>query len=94
MLEELGENVGQSFPKLKRLLMEGCQRLRRLPKSIGHLTDLEHLDLTGYYQLVALPDAIVGLVSLRSLHLESSRELQQLPEELGKIDQFGNTRFW
>jgi Leucine-rich repeat (LRR) protein len=85
MLEELGENVGQSFPKLKRLVMQGCESLKRLPESIGHLTDLEHLDLTNCIKLVTLPDSIVRLVSLRLLQLDVCDELQQLPEELGKL---------
>jgi Leucine-rich repeat (LRR) protein len=84
-LEELGENVGQFFPKLKRLVMQKCVGLKRLPESIGHLTDLEHLDLTYCFRLGALPIALVGLVSLRALHLNSCVELQQLPEELGKL---------
>jgi Leucine-rich repeat (LRR) protein len=84
-LEELAENVGQSAPKLKRLVLFGCSSLRRLPESIGHLTDLEHLDLYGCRKLVALPDAIVGLVSLRTLDLACCEKLQQLPEEFGKL---------
>ena len=47
--------------------------------------DLEHLDLSECFKLVALPDAIVGLVSLRTLHLSFCQELQQLPEEFGKL---------
>jgi Leucine-rich repeat (LRR) protein len=84
-LEELGENVGQSIPKLKRLVMQGCSSLGRLPESIDHLTDLEHLDLTECLRLGALPNALVGLVSLRALHLHACRELQQLPKELGNL---------
>jgi Leucine-rich repeat (LRR) protein len=84
-LQELGENVGQFFPKLKRLVMQECVRLKRLPESIGHLTDLEHLDLSYCRRLGALPNAIVGLVSLRSLDLEFCTKLKHLPEELGKL---------
>jgi Leucine-rich repeat (LRR) protein len=84
-LEELGENVGQFFRKLKRLVMQKCVGLKRLPESIGHLTDLEHLDLRQCLRLGALPIALVGLVSLRALHLNSCAQLQQLPKELGKL---------
>jgi Leucine-rich repeat (LRR) protein len=84
-LQELGENVGQFFPKLKRLVMQECVRLKRLPESIGHLTDLEHLDLSYCRRLGALPNAIVGLVSLRSLHLKYCLGLTHLPKELGKL---------
>jgi Leucine-rich repeat (LRR) protein len=85
LLEELAENVGQSAPKLKRLVLFGCSSLRRLPESIGHLTDLEHLDLNECRKLVALPYAICGLVSLRTLVLSFCEKLQQLPEEFGKL---------
>ena len=85
ILEELGENVGQSIPKLKRLVFNCCEKLRRLPDSIGHLTDLEHLDLDSCSELVSLPDGIVGLVSLRRLMLRHCTRLQKLPEELGKL---------
>ena len=84
-LEELGENVGESIPKLKRLVLYCCWKLRRLPESIGHLTDLEHLDLFHCHELVSLPDGIVGLVSLRVLILSDCTRLQKLPEELGKL---------
>jgi hypothetical protein len=59
--------------------------LRRLPDSIGHLTDLEHLDLWCCRELVALPSAIVGLLSLRTLQLGWCQKLQQLPEEFGNL---------
>jgi Leucine-rich repeat (LRR) protein len=84
-LEELAEDFGQSVPKLKRLDMTFCVSLRRLPESIGHLTDLEHLVLGYSGGLRTLPDSVVGLVSLRTLVLPSCPDLQQLPEELGTL---------
>jgi Leucine-rich repeat (LRR) protein len=65
--------------------MSHCASLRRLPESIGHLTDLEHLVLGYSGELRTLPDSVVGLVSLRTLDLQFCWTLQQLPEELGTL---------
>jgi Leucine-rich repeat (LRR) protein len=65
--------------------MSFCESLRRLPESIGHFTDLEHLVLRCSTELGTLPDSVVGLVSLRTLGLEWCDKLQQLPEELGTL---------
>ena len=93
-LEELGENVGQSIPKLKRLVLHGCWKLRRLPDSIGHLTDLEHLDLESCSELVSLPNAIGGLVSLMRFKLSYCSRLQTLTEELGKLSNLETLDLW
>ncbi|KAG0565426.1 hypothetical protein KC19_8G189700 [Ceratodon purpureus] len=84
-LVELAENFGQSIPKLKSLEMRWCGSVKRLPESIGLLTDLEHLDLSSCRNLVSLPDAVVGLGKLKTLILQDCVSLQQLPEELGKL---------
>lgn len=84
-LKELAENIGQSVPKLKKLKMSWCLNLRRLPASIGHLSDLEHLDLEMCEELVSLPDEITGLISLKQLNLYNCITLQQLPAGLGKL---------
>ena len=84
-LEELGEDIGQSIPKLKRLVLHYCWNLRRLPESISHLVDLEHLDLTSCEELMILPHGIVDLVSLRQLKLSFCTRLLQLAEELGNL---------
>ncbi|KAG0563344.1 hypothetical protein KC19_8G023000 [Ceratodon purpureus] len=84
-LVELAENFGECVPKLKRLEMDFCWSVKRLPDSIGLLRDLEHLNLLGCERLVTLPDAVVGLASLKTLTLNHCKSLQQLPEELGKL---------
>ncbi|KAG0609443.1 hypothetical protein M758_8G185100 [Ceratodon purpureus] len=84
-LVELAENFGQSVPKLKSLEMRWCGSVKRLPESIGLLTDLEHLDLSSCRNLVSLPDAVVGLGKLKTLKLYECERLQQLPEELGNL---------
>ncbi|KAG0588250.1 hypothetical protein KC19_2G228700 [Ceratodon purpureus] len=84
-LVELPENFGQSVPKLKRLEMRSCGSVKRLPESIGLLTDLEHLDLYDCVRLVSLPDAVVGLGKLKTLILVGCESLQQLPEEMGRL---------
>ncbi|KAG0565429.1 hypothetical protein KC19_8G190000 [Ceratodon purpureus] len=93
-LVELAENFGQSVPKLKRLEMRWCGSVKRLPESIGRLTDLEHLDLSWCRNLVSLPDAVVGLGKLKTLNLQDCVSLQQLPEELGKLTSLETLDLW
>jgi Leucine-rich repeat (LRR) protein len=55
--------------------------LTALPSSIGQLTNLRELDLTGNH-LTALPETIVQLTNLETLHVYGNH-LAGLPESLG-----------
>jgi Leucine-rich repeat (LRR) protein len=63
-----------NLKKLKELNVIGCD-LRSLPKELGALTQLEHLVVTGNYNLRAVPDDVAfplelkGMKSLRDLRL-------------------------
>lgn len=59
--------------------------LTELPESLGQLTQLESLDLSGN-QLTALPEWLSQLTWLRSLGL-SGNQLTTLPESLGQLTQ-------
>ncbi|MDJ0516045.1 MAG: COR domain-containing protein, partial [Trichodesmium sp. MO_231.B1] len=54
-----------------------------LPESIGNLTKLEHLDLTGN-QLKNLPESIGNLTKLEHLDL-TGNQLKNLPESIGNL---------
>jgi Leucine-rich repeat (LRR) protein len=81
----LPNNFGGSVPKLKRLEMRRCYKLKTLPNSIGLLTELEHLDLNSCCALVTLPNAIVGLVGLKTLNLSHCSKLKEKAMELERL---------
>ncbi|HJT31368.1 MAG TPA: COR domain-containing protein [Pirellulales bacterium] len=60
-------------------------KLTQLPESIGHLTELQTLDLSGN-QLTALPESIGRLTELQQLDL-SGNQLTALPKSLGQLKQ-------
>ena len=65
----------RSFSNLQRLVMIHCC-LREIPKEIGLLTDLIHVDLRGN-NLYALPDEMTNLTKLRVLKLDNRCELSK-----------------
>src|SRR6266702_2994497 len=57
--------------------------LTSLPESLGQLTHLQRLDVTGN-QLTALPESLGNLLHLKKLFLDEN-QLAALPESLGKL---------
>ncbi|HBE26901.1 MAG TPA: hypothetical protein DDW33_14585, partial [Ktedonobacter sp.] len=57
--------------------------LTALPESLGQLSNLQYLDMTGN-QLTSLPEALGSLVQLRKLYLDEN-QLASLPESLGHL---------
>ncbi|MFS8012470.1 putative leucine-rich repeat domain superfamily [Helianthus anomalus] len=57
--------------------------IKRLPDSIGYLTRLESLTLSGCKKLKKLPTSICNLTSVSVLHLERCSSLENFPDELG-----------
>ena len=64
---------------------EGSEKLTELPKSLGWLTQLQALDLTGN-QLTTLPEWLGRLARLQTLNLRNN-QLTTLPEWLGRFAQ-------
>ncbi len=60
-------------------------KLTELPESLGQLTQLQTLNLSGN-RLTALPESLGQLTQLQSLHL-SNNQLAALPEWLGQLTQ-------
>lgn len=57
--------------------------LTALPESLGQLSNLQHVDVTGN-QLTALPASLGSLIQLRKLYLDEN-QLTSLPESLGNL---------
>ncbi|WZZ75790.1 hypothetical protein YC2023_087160 [Brassica napus] len=64
---------------LRKLSLNGCISLVKLPSSIGNMTNLEELYLGGCSSLVKLPSSVGDMSNLRKLYLESCSNLTALP---------------
>eukprot|EP01052_Picozoa_sp_SAG31_P032553 SAG31_NODE_3579_length_4102_cov_3.565326_4_plen_176_part_00 len=70
--------------KLISICLTGHEALKTLPPSIGKLTDVEALILSGC-GLEALPDEICQLPNLKLLDLSDNFSLKRLPAEFEKL---------
>ncbi|KAG5573844.1 hypothetical protein H5410_063610 [Solanum commersonii] len=61
--------------------------IREVPSSIGNLSGLESLYLTGCEDLVSLPDNLCNLMNLRRLLLNGCKRLEKLPENIGDLQE-------
>ena len=71
--------------ELNGYLKPDSEKLTELPESLGQLTQLQTLDLSGN-QLTALPEWLGQLTQLQDLNFENNR-LTALPESLGQLTQ-------
>ena len=62
-----------------------CQRLTWLPESLGQLTALTTLDLSGCRNLHSLPESLGQLTALATLTGRGNGALTRLPESLGGL---------
>ena len=61
--------------------------IREVPSSIGNLSGLTSLNLSGCEDLVSLPDNLCNLMNLRKLNLRGCKSLEKLPENIGDLHQ-------
>ncbi|KAK2986986.1 hypothetical protein RJ640_024884 [Escallonia rubra] len=64
-LVEVHESIGDLETSLVSLILKGCERLRKLPRTIGRLKVLETLIISGCSSLDHWPEEISGIESLR-----------------------------
>ncbi|GLT33910.1 hypothetical protein SLA2020_084630 [Shorea laevis] len=58
---------------------------RTIPKEIGKLIHLRHLNLSGSKSIKDLPESVCELVNLQSMDLTGCSSLQKLPEGIGNL---------
>ncbi|KAF3781636.1 TMV resistance protein [Nymphaea thermarum] len=75
-----------NFPKLVRLVLEGCCKLVTIHESIRKLIDLVILNMSDCKELVKLPHHICHLKSLKVLMLSCCSKLDTLPKRLGDLE--------
>ncbi|KAK4728668.1 hypothetical protein R3W88_021656 [Solanum pinnatisectum] len=71
---------------LKRLFLKSTG-IREVPSSIGNLSGLTELNLTGCEDLVSLPDSLCNLINLQCLFLCGCKKLEKLPENMGDLQE-------
>ncbi|KAI5336012.1 hypothetical protein L3X38_026146 [Prunus dulcis] len=71
--------------KCLRTLNLSFNQIEELPKEIGELIHLRHIDLSFNSILKKLPDTICGLYNLSTLRLVHCTNLTKLPENMGNL---------
>ncbi|KAF9671832.1 hypothetical protein SADUNF_Sadunf12G0090000 [Salix dunnii] len=59
--------------------------IKEIPKEVGKLIHLRHLNLKGCGELVSLPETMCDLCNLQSLDVCWCRSLKELPGAIGKL---------
>ncbi|KAF8019161.1 hypothetical protein BT93_H3906 [Corymbia citriodora subsp. variegata] len=73
--------------KLEQLILQGCEELVQVDRSIGKLKQLVFLNLKGCWKLKTLPDEMEGLEALTELLLDGT-SITKIPEwkEMEKLE--------
>ncbi|XP_048423073.1 disease resistance protein RPV1-like isoform X2 [Pyrus x bretschneideri] len=74
-----------NVPNLEELILEGCESLREIHPSIGHLKKLSLVNLKSCYSLISLPGDFYKSESVQTLVLDQCFQFSVLPEDLGKM---------
>ncbi|KAJ6417863.1 hypothetical protein OIU84_001279 [Salix udensis] len=59
--------------------------IKEIPKEVGKLIHLRHLNLEGCAKLVSLPETMCDLCNLQSLDVSECSSLKELPRAIGKL---------
>ncbi|KAJ6417833.1 hypothetical protein OIU84_001253 [Salix udensis] len=86
-----GSWLGAALPDVMKQLI--CMRslnlsrssIEEIPKEVGKLIHLRHLNLKGCGQLVSLPETMCDLCNLQSLDVIECSSLKELPRAIGKL---------
>ena len=84
------DNLG----RLRRLTMDGCGRLRELPKGFGHLKSLAVLEIRACRSLRRLPSELTSLPAIESLILQGCTRLEELPRSIGMTPKLAVLVVW
>ncbi|KAM2925113.1 hypothetical protein FF1_042665 [Malus domestica] len=71
--------------KCLRTLNLNLSEISEVPKEIGELIHLRHIDLSYNHDLKILPDSICELYNLYTLRLCDCESLEKLPDNMGKL---------
>ncbi|CAN1851270.1 Disease resistance protein RUN1 [Linum perenne] len=89
-LEEVHDSIG-SLTHLRSLDLQGCQKLKQLPASIGLIgSSIVNLNMSGCSTLEELPDSIGSLDHLLLLSLQDCSKLKCLPSTMGGLKSLRN----
>ncbi|XP_056847504.1 disease resistance protein RPV1 isoform X2 [Raphanus sativus] len=70
---------------LEKLVFEGCKLLVKVPRSVGNLSKLLHLDFSYCTNLTEFLVNVSGLKHLEKLFLSGCSNLSVLPEDIGAM---------
>ncbi|KAI9086121.1 hypothetical protein K1719_031842 [Acacia pycnantha] len=73
------------FQSLRRLLLEECKNLIKIHHSVGYLSMLIDLDVSGCVKLTGFPHEI-NMPSLQVIYLGNCKSLDYFPNIVGKMD--------
>ncbi|KAJ6764554.1 LEUCINE-RICH REPEAT-CONTAINING [Salix koriyanagi] len=59
--------------------------IEEIPKEVGKLIHLRHLNLEWCRELVSLPETMCDLCNLQSLDIRGCKSLNELPQAIGKL---------
>ncbi|GAB4841372.1 hypothetical protein Ancab_022102 [Ancistrocladus abbreviatus] len=82
-IRQYGESI-YTLCNLQTLLLQRCDRLEKLPTTIGNLKQHRHLDIS-FTQIKGLPESICTLCNLQTLLLRWCDGVQKLRDDMWKL---------
>ncbi|KAJ6417921.1 hypothetical protein OIU84_001328, partial [Salix udensis] len=83
-LEAALPDVMKQLTCIRSLNVSGSS-IKEIPKEVGKLIHLRHLNLEGCRDLVSLPETMCDLCNLQSLDVSQCLSLKELPLAIGKL---------
>ena len=74
-----------NITSLNKLIISGCNNLKKLPEGIGNLKNLIDLKISSLPLIEQLPDNIGSLQSLTNLSIFHNDNIKTLPESIGNL---------
>ncbi|KAI3465190.1 hypothetical protein Pfo_021853 [Paulownia fortunei] len=83
-LWQLPENISRLI-KLKSMILTTCKLRGKIPPSVGNMSSLVDLELSGNYLVGRIPKELALLKNLQQLELYYNQLEGEIPEELGNL---------